>query len=268
MLTRVRCRQRINNEPMSAPATYLPDLIAHRGNAAEYPENTLPALRSALDLGIRHIAVDVQLSADRQPFLLHDSELKRTAGLERNALELELHELADTAVNESGRLGNRFTDVRIPTLAQAASLLESHPAATAFVELRRPSLRAFGHEVVVRRVAEVLKSVARQCVLISADFTTVHHARQVTPYRVGWILSEYTRVSALKCEALSPDYLFCDQQLLTENTSRLWRGPWRWAISEVTSRRQALDVSGRGARLVQTTQVRQLLREFRGMQKG
>jgi glycerophosphoryl diester phosphodiesterase len=250
---------------MSSPAPYLPDLIAHRGNAAEYPENTLPALRSALDLGVRHIAIDVQLSADRQPFLLHDSDLKRTAGIERNALELGLQELAEIPVNEQERLANRFTDVRIPTLAQAASLLESHPAATAFVELRRASLRAFGHEVFVRRVAEVLKTVARQCVILSSDFTAVHHARQVTPYRVGWILSEYTRLSALKCEALSPDYVFCDRQLLTDTGSRLWRGPWRWSISEISSRRQALDVAARGARLVQTIQVRQLLREFRAL---
>jgi glycerophosphoryl diester phosphodiesterase len=250
---------------MSAPVAYLPDLIAHRGNAAEFPENTLPALRSALDLGIRHIAIDVQLSADRQPILLHDSDLKRTSGIERSALEMESSELAEVSVNEEQRFGKRFTDLGIPTLTQAASLLESHPAATAFIELRRASLRAFGHEICVRRVAEVLKSVARQCVITSSDFTAVHHARQVTSYRVGWILSEYTRLSALKCEALGPDYLFCDQNLLTENASRLWRGPWRWAISEISSPRQAMELSARGARLVQTTQVRHLLREFRGM---
>ncbi|MFL6578580.1 MAG: hypothetical protein ACJ8MR_18285, partial [Povalibacter sp.] len=156
------------------------------------------------------------------------------------------------------------TDVGIPTLVQAASLLESNPAATAFVELRRASLRAFGHELMVRRITEILKPVARQCVITSSDFTAVHHVRQVSSYRVGWILPEYTRLSALKCEALGPDYLFCDHQLLTENASRLWRGPWRWAIHDVNTRRQALDAAARGARLVQTLQVRQLMREFRG----
>ena len=60
---------------MSSLPPRLPDLIAHRGNAAEYPENTLPALRSALELGTRFVAVDVQLTADRQPILLRDSSL-------------------------------------------------------------------------------------------------------------------------------------------------------------------------------------------------
>jgi glycerophosphoryl diester phosphodiesterase len=251
---------------MSAATQRLPDLIAHRGNAAEYPENTLPALRSALELGIRHIAFDVQMSVDRQPMLLHDSDLKRTAGIDRQALEMSSQELAEVAVNEAQRFRQRFTDVGIPTLTQAASLLESHPAATAFVQLKRASLRAFGHELVVRRVAEVLRSVARQCVIISTDFAAIHHVRQVSAYRVGWVLPEYTSLSALKCEALAPDYLFCDSQLLTENTSRLWRGPWRWAISEINSCRLALDVAARGARLVQTMEIRHMLREFRGLQ--
>jgi glycerophosphoryl diester phosphodiesterase len=243
----------------------LPDLIAHRGNAAEYPENTLPAIRSALDLGARYVEFDVQLTADRQPVLLHDSNLKRTAGIDRNALEMTLDELAEVRVNEEARFGKRFTDIGIPTLTQAVRLLESYPTATAFVELKRASLRAFGHEAVVHRVIEALKPIMRQCVLISFDLTTVHHIRQTTSYRVGWVLPEYTNLSALKCEALAPDYVFCDHQLLTEGASRLWRGPWRWALYEVTEPKLAVELAARGARLIETMAVRSMLRELRNM---
>lgn len=251
---------------MSPPIPRLPDLIAHRGNAAEYPENTLPGIRSALDLGVRHVAFDVQLSADRQPMLLHDSNLKRTAGIDRDALQMTLRELAEMSVNEEQRFQTRFTDVGIPTLAQAGNVLESHPAATAFVQLKRASLRAFGPELVVRKVCDVLKPIARQCVIISSDLAAVHHVRQVSSFRIGWILPEYTTLSALKCEALAPDYVFSDHQLLTQNTAKLWRGPWRWAIYEVTSRKLALELATRGARLIQTMEVRKMLREFRGLQ--
>jgi len=248
-----------------SPIPRFPDLIAHRGNAAEYPENTLPAIRSALDLGARYVEFDVQLTADRQPVLLHDSNLKRTAGVERNALEMTLAELVEIQVNEAARFGQRFTDVGIPTLAQAVSVLESHPTATAFVELKRASLRAFGHEAFVHRVSEVLKPVARQCVLISFDFATVHYVRQTSAFRIGWVLPEYTNLSALKCDALGPDFLFCDHQLLTDTASRLWRGPWRWAIYEVTTPRLALDLAARGARLIETMAVRSMLRELRNL---
>ena len=230
---------------------------------AEYPENTLPALRSALELDARHVEFDVQLSADRQPLLLNDSNLQRVAGVDRNVLEMTWKELAAVAVTEPERFQRRHSDIGIPTLAQAATLLGVYPAATAFVEIKRASLRAFGAQIVVRRICEVLKPVVRQCVLVSADLTAIHEVRRLSSFRIGWMLSEYSSLSALKSEALVPDYLLCDRQLLTQTTSRLWRGPWRWAIANVTSLEDAISVAGRGARLVATSAFPRLLREYR-----
>jgi len=250
---------------MSSPPIKIPELIAHRGNAAEYPENTLPALRSALELGVRFVEFDVQLTVDRQPILLHDSSLARTAGIDRNALEMTWAELAEVSVNEAQRFRGRYTDVGIPTLAQAASLLATYPHATAFVEIKRASLRTFGQEIVVRKICDTLKPIARQCVIISFDLAAIHHVRQVSSFRIGWVLSEYSNLSALKCEALAPDYVFCDHELLTDNTAKLWRGPWRWAIYEVTTRKLAMELAARGAKLIETMAVRDMLRELRAL---
>lgn len=240
-----------------------PELIAHRGNAAEYPENSLPGLRSALELGSRFIQFDVQLSADRQPVLLNTPNLKRTAGIDCNALEMTSAQLAEISVNETRRFAGRYTDVGIPTLTQAMSLLGEHPSASAFIELKRASLRAFGVEIVARRVCDLLRPIARQCVIISHDLAAAHYVRQRTAFRVGWILQDYSSLSALKCEALAPDYVFCDHRLLTEGASRLWRGPWRWAIYDVSSRRQAMELAARDVRLVGSPEVRTMLRELR-----
>lgn len=243
----------------------LPDLIAQRGNADEYPENTLPALRSALELGARHVAFDVQLTADRQPVLLNDSNLKRMTGLDRNALEMTLPQLTEISVSEPERFQQKYSDadIGVPTLAQAVSLLGTHPSVTVFVEIKRASLRVFGADVVVRKICEVLKPIVRQSVLVSRDLAAVHHVRKVSSYRVGWILSEYSSLSALKSEALVPDYLLCDQELLTNTNAQLWRGPWRWAIQNVSSREAATQLAARGARLVATTAYRKVLREFK-----
>lgn len=241
----------------------LPDLIAQRGNADEYPENTLPALRSALELGARHVQIDVQLAADRQPVLLNDSNLKRMAGVERNALEMTWAQLSEVTVTESARFQQKFTDIGVPSLAQAVSLLAMHPMVTVFVEIKRASLRVFGTDVVVRKICEVVKPIVRHCVLVSRDLSAVHHVRQVSSYRIGWILSEYSNLSALKCEALVPDYLLCEYELLTQTNAQLWRGPWRWAIHNVPTRQAAAQLAARGAKLVATTQFRQMQREFK-----
>ena len=241
----------------------LPELVAHRGNTDEYPENTLPALRSALDLGARHLAFDVQLTGDRQPVLLNDSNLKRMTGLDRSALEMTGQQLAEIQVTEPERLHRGYTDIGVPTLAQAVSLLATHPAVTCFVEIKRASLRVLGADVVVRKICEVLKPIVRQCVLVSRDLAAIHHARQVSSYRIGWVLSEYSSLSALKSEALVPDYLLCDHELLTTTSAQLWRGPWRWVIHNVTSREAAAQLAARGAKLVATTSYRKLLRDFK-----
>lgn len=54
-------------------------VYAHRGNKAEYPENSLQAFTSAIDLGVDGIEVDVQLTKDQHPMIIHDETLDRTS---------------------------------------------------------------------------------------------------------------------------------------------------------------------------------------------
>ncbi|MDE2082551.1 MAG: glycerophosphodiester phosphodiesterase [Burkholderiales bacterium] len=56
----------------------LPLWIAHRGAGRLAPENTLAAFRVGAGYGYRAFECDVKLSADGQPFLLHDTTLDRT----------------------------------------------------------------------------------------------------------------------------------------------------------------------------------------------
>ena len=188
----------------------LPEVVAHRGNAAEYPENTLPALRSALELGARWIEFDVQLTKDRAPVLLHDESLARTADVDRSLFETTAAEIEQLRANESARFAGRYTDIGVPTLRQAADLLRAFPEARAFVELKRSSLRQFGHEVMVAKVQEALGDVLPRSIVISFDLPAIHHARHAIGASIGWVLPQYDSVTALKCEALTPEYLFCD----------------------------------------------------------
>jgi len=53
-------------------------IYAHRGASAEAPENTLAAFRRALETGADGIELDIQLSRDGVPFIIHDETLERT----------------------------------------------------------------------------------------------------------------------------------------------------------------------------------------------
>jgi glycerophosphoryl diester phosphodiesterase len=240
----------------------LPQIIAHRGNAAEFPENTLQGLESAVDLGVRHLEFDVQLTADLVPVLLHDSDLARVGGRPDCVHELSWTALAELPVGEVQRLGDAHAHTYPASLAQAADLLAGWPDVTAFVEVKRASLRRFGREAVLRRVAEVLQPVLDRCVLISFDLPSVQILRLMTGARIGWVLPRYDADAERQAAQLAPQYLFADVEKLPGQPAPLWAGPWDWALYEVRDLATARACRARGARFVETMTVRALLQAF------
>ena len=57
--------------------------VAHRGDPYRFRENTIDSLRSALDQGADAVEIDVRLTRDGVPVLLHDATLKRLWGQDR-----------------------------------------------------------------------------------------------------------------------------------------------------------------------------------------
>ena len=58
-------------------------LVAHRGDMTTYPENSLLALQAAAELGFSYVELDIQLSKDSKPIVIHDETLLRTTGINR-----------------------------------------------------------------------------------------------------------------------------------------------------------------------------------------
>ncbi len=57
----------------------IPVLVAHRGYMEKYPENSLSAIRAALEAGACMVEFDLQMDAEGQLILLHDENFKRTS---------------------------------------------------------------------------------------------------------------------------------------------------------------------------------------------
>ncbi|WP_035049635.1 glycerophosphodiester phosphodiesterase family protein, partial [Musicola paradisiaca] len=58
-----------------APRVVPERLIAHRGAAALAPENTLVSMRKAAAMGARWLEVDVKLTRDGKPVIIHDDRV-------------------------------------------------------------------------------------------------------------------------------------------------------------------------------------------------
>ncbi|MCX4819709.1 glycerophosphodiester phosphodiesterase [Streptomyces sp. NBC_01142] len=63
-------------------------VVGHRGDPYRIRENTLPSLRSAIERGADAVEIDVRLTRDGEPVLLHDASLKRLWGHDRPLAEL------------------------------------------------------------------------------------------------------------------------------------------------------------------------------------
>lgn len=243
---------------MTSTEARLPEIVAHRGNAAEFPENTLQALSSAVELGLRCVEFDVQLTADQVPVVFHDSDLARVAGRPDSVHALQWSQLAEIPVGEVKRFGDRFARTCAPSLAQAVAAIAGWDGVTAFVEVKRASMRQFGREAVLRRVVDVLQPVLDRCVLISFDLAAVKILRLMTGARIGWVLDQYDAGSLREATALEPEFLFCNLERVPVSVSELWPGPWDWAIYEVRDLATARQCRYLGAKYVETMTVRSL----------
>ena len=91
-----------------------PWVLAHRGYSARYPENTLCAFEAALEAGADVIELDVGLSADRVPMVLHDDTLERTTNGQGPLAAHTATELAE--LDAGGWFAPECAGERIPTL--------------------------------------------------------------------------------------------------------------------------------------------------------
>lgn len=97
--------------------------VAHRGDPYALRENTLPSLRSALRKGADVVEVDVRVTADGVPVLLHDATLERLWGHRAAVSSLTRDEVA------------KATDGGVPELAEALATLRDGGRARVLLDL-------------------------------------------------------------------------------------------------------------------------------------
>jgi len=237
-----------------------PILIAHRGYAKRYPENTLIALEAAFEAGACCVEFDIQLTQDGVPILLHDANLKRTTGTNKLIFDLDADQVATLVINGPKPPSQAHPDVGIPTLAAAVELLQRTPLARAFIEVKQESLDHYGIEKVVKKVAHICAPIIDRCVLIAYDTLALRCGRAMGFGAVGWILTHYDDESLPTATELAPDYLICNHTKLPAGITTLWQGPWQWAFYEVTQAKTALKLAELGVNYLETMAVAEMLK--------
>lgn len=97
-------------------------LIAHRGASSEAPENTLNAMRKAVELGVDYIELDVRLTHDGVPIVIHDAAVSRTTNNKPSGYVYELTFEQIAQLDAGSWFDKRFADEKIPTLKQVLEM--------------------------------------------------------------------------------------------------------------------------------------------------
>jgi glycerophosphoryl diester phosphodiesterase len=132
-------------------------VIGHRGNRAHAPENTVESFAQAVAAGADAIELDVHLTADGVPVVIHDPHVRRTTS--------GAGEVAHMTFDELRRLdaGARFTPDkgksypyrglghRIPSLDE---VLEAFPAMPVLIEIKTPNAAQAVRGAIENRHAE------------------------------------------------------------------------------------------------------------------
>lgn len=239
----------------------IPELVAHRGYALHYPENTLIAVEAAIQAGTRFVEVDVQLSADRVPVLFHDRNLDRLCRARGRIHEFTRDELREFHVSEFDRFGYKFAQTPIATLAELGALLARHPPVTAFIEIKRAAVEHFGTSTVLDRVLHALAPVTTQCVLISYNLPVLAEARRRGYHAIGAILEKWHHAKSGEVRAIRPDYLFCGAEDLPR-FGELGQNGAKVVIYEITDPDQALKLAARGVGFIETFAIGEMLQSF------
>jgi glycerophosphoryl diester phosphodiesterase len=158
-----------------------PLVIAHRGDSAHRPENTLASFAGALEVGAALVELDVQLTADGHVIVIHDPTLDRTTTGRGDVRRLTLAEVRAVSAGYPDRFGGAYAGERVPTFADALALLRGR--ARVLVEIKTESVTDDAEGGIEARVTEDVRraGMAGEAALISFDHRAIVRLQALAP---------------------------------------------------------------------------------------
>ena len=217
-------------------------IMAHRGYSAQAPENTMPAFQKCIDNRFTAAELDVQMLADGTVVVLHDDNLKRTTGIDKNVWEVTYDEIKD--LDNGSFFDESFAGTTIPTLDEVIRLAgRGKEKLYLNIEIKRN-----GHDDgIVEKVIEIIRknNYMDYCDVTSQDYETLEEVRKVDPK----ILTAYTSAIGIgDIDTLdAADIISIQETFATyENIDRIHRAGKRvfvWTVNEEPTMKKLVSLN-------------------------
>ncbi len=207
------------------------DIAAHRGDSANAPENSLSAVESAIEMGVGHVEVDVQITKDGVAVLNHDLNLLRMAGVPDRVKDLTYDELQELEIGSA--FSEEFAGEKIPKLEDALALAKEAEI-NLFLDLKPDGTV----EELAREVARLIEEyeMEENVYAMAFEYEMLQEIRRINDeVQVGQLM--FTAVGNVS--NLDVDFYTIHQTMLSSDfvseARELDREVWVWAVSNRTA---------------------------------
>lgn len=170
------------------------DIVAHRACGIFAPENTLQALEKAIESKATYAEIDVQQSKDGVLVVLHDTNFKRTTGVNKNVWDANYKEIK--TYNAGGYYYSQFEKVKVPTLEEM--IQKADGKIKLMIELKNNGHKTKDFE---EDAVNLIKkyNFENQCTVASLDLNILHRVKKLnknikTVYITPFVYGEYYKM--------------------------------------------------------------------------
>lgn len=189
-----------------------PTVMAHRGLSADAPENTLYAFSDAISVGADFIELDVQQTRDGVLVVMHDSNLKRTTGVNKDIWDVDYADIQN--LDAGSWFDPAYANARIPTLEETLQFVDKRTKLN--IEIKPTK---HGTDTLEQDVAELITQYqyTDACYVTSFSYGSLKKVKEVNPeIRTGYLMSvAYGQFYSLKyADAFSLNKVFVTSQVV------------------------------------------------------
>lgn len=195
------------------------NLTAHRGLSSLAPENTLSAFNMAIDYGCQWIEIDVQLTRDFVPVVIHDQTVDRCTNGTGRVADLSWHELR--LLDAGSWFDEEFEGEHIPSLAETLSLVKD---AGVSLNIELKTYPEDDIELLCERVAQIVtESEIDPNQLLFSSFSSealTSIAQYLPNVRRGQLWQEIPTNLEVVLQEVGAYSVHCDYRFLTQEQAK------------------------------------------------
>jgi glycerophosphoryl diester phosphodiesterase len=203
--------------PLAAHAQQV-ELISHRGESADAPENTVAAVQLAWDRGVPAAEIDVHLTRDDRLIVIHDANTRRTTGVSRVVKESDLADF--TGLDAGLWKGARWRNERLPTLEQVLATVPE--GSKLYIEVK------VGAEAIpaLERAIQLHARRVEDLVIISFQADAIAEAKRRLPEIPAYYLASFKRDSTTgQWSPTIDDLIRTAKETRADGLDLSWNGP-------------------------------------------